>query len=238
MGQYYHASILSDSRDENGHEQVELAFYSHDFGDGLKLMEHPWIGGDFVAVVSAFLANRPYRLVWAGDYADPEPGRKVVHDGREYDLNLYGLAPDPMTRPFILGDDGEPALGIEGFDKRGARYSESDVNVEVTVDLRKSLRYFINHDKREFVDTEACAAFHPQWSSEPITVHPLPLLTCEGNGRGGGDYGDDMPGQAFIGRWARDQIGASNEAPEGGYEEIKPGFSEDPALIEEVQVAT
>jgi hypothetical protein len=41
--------------------------------------------------------------------------------------------------------------------------------------------------------------------------HPLPILTAEGNGRGGGDYrGAD---EDLVGTWARDVISVEMEAP-------------------------
>ena len=48
-------------------------------------------------------------------------------------------------------------------------------------------------------------------------MHPLPILTCEGNGRGGGDFhkGDDL-----VGKWARNRVTVANEVPEG-YSEIE-----------------
>ena len=50
-------------------------------------------------------------------------------------------------------------------------------------------------------------------------IHPLPLLTCEGNGRGGGDfYG--RRGMKLVGSWARHRISVSNKVPKG-YKEIK-----------------
>lgn len=53
------------------------------------------------------------------------------------------------------------------------------------------------------------------------TVHPLPLLTAEGNGRGGGDYHEQNPDIELVGTWARDSIskliGSSLEYV--GYEE-------------------
>jgi hypothetical protein len=48
-------------------------------------------------------------------------------------------------------------------------------------------------------------------------IHPLPLLTCEGNGRGGGDYGGND--QNLVGLWARNTISVSNDIPDG-YEEL------------------
>jgi hypothetical protein len=249
MGQYYQAIVLSDNKTDEGHERVRFGLSGHDFGSGIKLMEHSWVGNYFVNAVAGFLRHQPQRLVWAGDYADPESGRVIVSDGEEYDATLYGLAPDPNTRPMATVD-GEPAM-YEGdpndwnakWNSPGAQYGSADVNVEVTVELTESPRYFVNHTKREYVDVEACPAFQPEWSDKAMTVHPLPLLTCEGNGRGGGDYHSYdwdretgqtvdhiMPGQQFIGRWARDHIQACDEPP-AGFTEIQPGFSEDPALI-------
>jgi hypothetical protein len=37
-------------------------------------------------------------------------------------------------------------------------------------------------------------------------------MTCEGNGRGGGDYRGD---EDYVGSWARDIISVSNVVPEG-----------------------
>ena len=37
-------------------------------------------------------------------------------------------------------------------------------------------------DKKEFVNKDTMP------NNDDWLVHPLPLLTCEGNGRGGGDY--------------------------------------------------
>lgn len=71
-------------------------------------------------------------------------------------------------------------------------------------------RYIINHTKKLFVDKKNQQQFHP-----------LPLLTAEGNGRGGGDYsGSD---ENFIGTWARDVISVEKDKPEG-YEEFKCHF--------------
>jgi hypothetical protein len=66
-------------------------------------------------------------------------------------------------------------------------------------------RYIVNHSKKQFVDKMACKS-----GEEGIKYHPLPLLTCEGNGRGGGDYRGDSP---LIGAWARDVISVEEVAP-------------------------
>lgn len=242
MGQYYRPEILRDSPTPDGHEVIDFAFYSHNFGNGLKLMEHSYVGNDFVNVVAGFL-KQPRRLVWAGDYADAEPGRTIVSDGREFDANLYALASEHNTRPYVVAS-GEPAMDQsqrEYSDRRGADYGVDKVNVEATVDVAHTVRYFLNHSKREFVDVTAGPPANSRWSE--LIIHPLPLLTSEGNGRGGGDYHSydfvdreivyhRRPGHDLVGSWARDVISGSDERPGAEFTEIKPGFSEDPAKVE------
>ena len=59
----------------------------------------------------------------------------------------------------------------------------------------------------------------PNWGAK---IHPLPLLTCEGNGRGGGDFSGE---NEFVGSWARDVVSIEFDAPEG-FTEIFPNFRE------------
>jgi len=80
-------------------------------------------------------------------------------------------------------------------------------------------RYIVNHDKKEYVDkldVKACP--------RGLRIHPLPLLTAEGNGRGGGDFrGKD---EEMVGSWARNVISVEEEVPEG-YEKHIVNFEED-----------
>jgi len=69
-------------------------------------------------------------------------------------------------------------------------------NIKNTEDYR----YIINHTKKQYVDKQR---------NKTDDFHPLPLLTAEGNGRGGGDYrGID---ENLIGIWARDVISVEKE---------------------------
>mgnify|MGYP003147022403 CR=1 FL=1 len=86
-------------------------------------------------------------------------------------------------------------------------------------------RYIVNHTKREYVDKIKAPKDQEGW-----TVHPLPLLTCEGNGRGNGDYREV---NACIGVWARDEISIEKdilfkfkeeESKEKEFEELVPNF--------------
>ena len=72
MGQYYQSAILAENK------KTVIAFvYSHDYGNGLKLMEHSYIGNNFVRAFESLIKNKPQRVVWAGDYANKCKGLKT-----------------------------------------------------------------------------------------------------------------------------------------------------------------
>jgi len=73
-------------------------------------------------------------------------------------------------------------------------------------------RYIVNHTKKQYVDKK-----------KVHELHPLPLLTVEGNGRGGGDF-HDAP--AFVGSWARDVISVEDALPEEDFQELAFVFTE------------
>ena len=82
----------------------------------------------------------------------------------------------------------------------------------------KETRYILNHTKKLFVDKNKA----PKGKGEDSAyqVHPLPLLTCEGCGQGGGDYSLE---NSNIGVWARDLISVDSKVPDG-FKELVPNF--------------
>lgn len=115
------------------------------------------------------------------------------------------------------GDYAEP---LEGQEVNTFDLCEIDTKVQPnqSVGLREG-RYIVNHTKKEYVDKQRVARSIDGWR-----IHPLPLLTCEGNGQGGGDfYGES--GKEYVGIWARDVISIEGNKPEG-YTQIKPNFVE------------
>ncbi len=188
MGQYYYP-VSMEKREH---------VYSHSYGNGLKLMEHSWIGNNFVNAVSTLIAKGGAwfgdRIVWAGDYADKEKGRK---------LNLHSLC-DKEVKP------NQP---------------------------KKDFRYFLNLDTMEFVDTKKIPLdsvyTDDKGKNWEYRIHPLPLLTCEGNGRGGGDYHLESP---LVGKWARNRIIAQNTKPSQKFAELlftltEKSVNEKPVLV-------
>jgi len=158
MGQYYKPVSL---------EKKEF-LYSHDYKNGLKLMEHSWLDNNFINAVEHLLkrGGKWYgdSILWAGDYADNEPDSKN---------NIYGIV-----------------------DEEGKKIKPS------TEKKDNSLRYLKNLDTKEFVDLKKVPVteLYEGWEWR---IHPLPLLTCEGNGRGGGDYRGSSD---LVGKWARNRV--------------------------------
>ena len=76
MGQYYKPTL----KPKGG--RVWKCFNPWDFNNGVKLMEHSYIGNAVKNYVKNLILRTPMRLVWAGDYADDEKGK---------DKNLYFL---------------------------------------------------------------------------------------------------------------------------------------------------
>ena len=71
----------------------------------------------------------------------------------------------------------------------------------VSTDESVSYTYIVNHTKKVYIEKKG-------------DFHPLPLLTAEGNGRGGGDYFYNGPNMDMVGTWARDVISMENKAPD------------------------
>lgn len=166
MGQYYYPIILADNKD-NDKEIIRIYLSTWNYRCGSKLMEHSYLDADVIKAFEFLLTPEGMfyksRVVWAGDYADPE------EDG----INLYHKCSkneDKLLAPQV---------------KDTSMY-----------------KYIVNHTKKQYVKKENFGE-----------LHPLPLLTADGNGLGGGDYrGRD---EMLIGSWARDCISVEKEIPEG-----------------------
>lgn len=59
-------------------------------------------------------------------------------------------------------------------------------------------KFLINYDTRQFIDLNEYKA--KSVNDDGWIIHPLPLLTAVGNGRGGGDFQDGV-GIEFVGTW-------------------------------------
>lgn len=175
MGQYY-KPVSIDTK------QYLLA---HDYDNGLKLMEHSYIGNNFVNAVMHLLGPtgkwNGTHLVWAGDYMDEG---LFVDDPEK---TLYSVAGDKYDKIQPSQTDG---IGLD---------------------------YIINHTKKQYLDLQELTLEDDGWK-----IHPLPILTCSGNGRGGGDF---RGSNENVGMWAGDSIATDFIEPER-YEKVLYQFTE------------
>ena len=171
---------------------------AHDYNEGLKLMEHSYINDDMMNIVEKLLSKQGNWhkdcIVWAGDYADKN--------------QLTVKYRDPVTgRHDKINLHTRAEYEYERLD---------DLPTEIHV-----FQYLLNHTKKQYVDLNRIISINE--NDTDWVIHPLPLLTCEGNGRGGGDfYGKNE----YIGVWRNDSISMENEIPED-FDEIKPDFKDD-----------
>jgi len=65
--------------------------------------------------------------------------------------------------------------------------------------------------KKEYIDMETFRNRRDE--GESLVIHPIPIMTCSGNGRGGGDYqGINMD---LVGSWANDIVSLEKTIPKG-----------------------
>lgn len=216
MGQYYKPTILSEDN------KVEAWAYSHDFkekytrddgtsftsGTGLKLMEHSWIGNGFVNGIVALLIPTgkfyKHRLVWAGDYADPEPDMHGSYKHRRLDDESEEAYQDRIVECSACAN-----LYDLCFDETKVKLPKRKVHLTHPI--------LVNYSSKSYVDLRKVPGGDGEWAD--WRIHPLPLLTCEGNGGGGGDfYGGDP--ELLLGKWARDVIGVERKVPDGNFFEL------------------
>ena len=165
----------------------------YDYDNGAKLMEHSYIGNSFVEAVEFLLI----------DDGEGNKGRwsgnKIVWAGDYANAeplganNLYSLA------------------------------EEKDKLKMLIEAVPENYHYLVNWDKKQFVDKTKCNPINGVWNIKGLKIHPLPLLTADGNGRGGGDYNGE--GIDYVGTWAKDRISLMKEIPED-FTEIRPNFDE------------
>jgi hypothetical protein len=78
MGQYYQALFLAQKVNDSDAEVIRSSVHPFSFENGMKLIEHSYLKNTFMSAIEYLLSPLGLfyrsRIVWAGDYADPEPG--------------------------------------------------------------------------------------------------------------------------------------------------------------------
>lgn len=218
MGQYYTPVILEDDWKEQK-QPVKATLKCYDYDNGAKLMEHSYVHNNFVGaamrMIDLFDKDKTgVKFAWVGDYADAKDTKvypiktiqKKNDDGSIYydtegGVDLWDMAYTWMEDT-ITGSDGKER------DEDTSQYS--GLKMLIKAHELYQYRYLINWTKREFVAV-------PKFKKDAWYIHPLPILTADGVGRGGGDYresdreGNEKPNAKFVGTWAYDRISVTND---------------------------
>lgn len=174
---------LKDTDEEFGYgtaNGIPSDYYDH--FSGMKLMEHSWLANDFVNGVLEAVWDEPCAVAWIGDYAD-EPE------------DFGGCYTEAVYR----------GVWCEGGLPEGRFCQMPETHKD---------GYLVNVTRGQYVNLaeyRKVATYKPRWASEGgWCIHPLPLLTAIGNGRGGGDYHGTC--MEMVGAWAMDEIAYTQDA--------------------------
>jgi len=181
MGQYYRPTIVTpDGR--------ILLLDPYDFNNGAKLTEHSWIGNDLVNAASSLILNSPKQVAWIGDYSNDD----------------YEICDEEYTKVYSFNqfiNYYDAAWGENPKVISHKLFSKPDLTM---LDYGNTNWRLINHDKHIYINLDVFTIENTTRGGlwDGWCMNPLPLLTACGNGRGGGDYGEDYVGYANIGSWA------------------------------------
>lgn len=198
MGQYYHPTII------NSRGRVHW-LYSHEYGNGLKLMEHSYLGNSFCNAVLSQILRKPMQIAWMGDYALDD------WDGSE-----------PYQRALLKSQFRRTWERVHGDDEKKEKRKIHPEPLPGFEEPRNFVGwYLVNHTQKTYVDLGKFFEANKwtekdEWNGREYdyAVNPLPLLTACGNGRGGGDYWSEYPDHDKVGTWAFDLIEFTDKVPD------------------------
>lgn len=127
MGQYYCGVVLnSKKKNFKNKDKVATWLSSYDYYNGAKLMEHAYIGNNYVGAFETLInkENGPYAgypIIWAGDYADEEP---YPYNGEK--VTLYTLAGEekkaspatPRHYRYLINEDKKRFIDMNKIKER------------------------------------------------------------------------------------------------------------------------
>lgn len=178
------------------------------------------MGQYFIAVLLGS-AEEPYEFIraWIASFSYQNGSKLMEHSylGNAF-MNAVEFLLSPnghfwKTRLVWAGDYAPEEQKLRNADLANTLYDLTDCEPDkevcptVTTDM-SNYYYIVNHTKKQYVDKRSVAA-----DSRGFRIHPLSLLTAEGNGNGGGDYRGAHEDK--VGSWARDVISVEREAPDG-----------------------
>lgn len=219
MGQYYTPVILNE---EGG--TVIGSFEPHEFDrNGSKLMEHSYFENGLVqsvvakALMASITSGKPITLAWVGDYADLDEDIRTGYytgQGRDYERIFLRAQRAANNRVRRLKPDDEDIA-------KAYKHGGSVVFYNI---IRKEKLSLLLNKKAQIERRKARGISVYDDDPELFIIHPIPLLTAIGNGKGGGDYHDDgSTCMEWVGKWALHPLWVVPDGvpePEGAWADI------------------
>lgn len=188
MGQYYRPVVKIKNR-----IRVINPF---DYDDGLKLMEHSFVGNPTVnAVIEHLTLYGPCRVAWVGDYSNTE---SLDKDGKHFLPRVFN---DETKRKRVM-DMWEKAWGEKAKEP-------SWVSVEHDYDYHHGNYYLFNLDRKEYI-------YVRKQEQGRLLTHPLAILTCSNPGSGGNYHPKNEKDENLMCSWCGDRIDFSWDPPYAG----------------------
>jgi hypothetical protein len=148
-------------------------------------------------------------LVWMDAYSYDNGQKLMEHSflGNTFVSTFeYGLSPDGMYNKSPVVWAGDYAKEEPGKDKNLHHMCNEYNLIRPAEKNTTCYRFIVNHSKQLYVDKWKVPNVHN------VFLHPLSLLTAEGNGLSGGDYHGPSK---LVGSWARDILSVEYTLPEG-----------------------
>ena len=187
--------------------------------DMKKLLETSWVGNNNMNDIEFMLLPGggwyKNRIIWAGDYGDPKQYLTEAEYKKIFKLRL-------KQKEYKKGGESEKHI-----DKINLYHAAGIIYKYVGRGDQKQISpiFFNNLSKKVFVDPKKMPTKSTNYNGEKVywTIHPLPLLLAQSNGRGSGDYSEECPDIELVGSWVGDVIFASTKKI--GYKELNLKFS-------------
>jgi len=183
MGQYFIAVVQATKYNEK-RKFLKKQFIIKPFYS--KLLAHSGVN-DFEPRLVANLMHQLYvegwstQLVWLGDYHQENFGCKKLYEKLRDKVTPYEMR-------YVNDETFVKFKGVKEFS------------------IAKDYRYLINSEKCEYIDFKKYLID----DNLDCLLHPIVMLTADGNGKGGGDY-FNQENWRDIGRWKYDTIIVSDE---------------------------
>ena len=160
MGSYYEATIQRE-------DGTPKRYCTHDVDNGLKLMEHSYIGNEYVDRIMSMLIGEPGRLSWVCDYSDEHIWcwDKTDEASKEEFLE-DSMRIEPTY--FILNHDEKQFIDIEKLEKIERKESEDWPINPITLLTNSSDSSLGGGD------------YHPEWSQRKSwDMHEIEVVLKE-----------------------------------------------------------